>query len=62
MIERLLDSDSPDTTACKCGSEMTLSRTEIRGPDTLLKIFRCSSCRTELRLMVWSEESVDSAL
>jgi hypothetical protein len=60
MIERLLEPDSTAVPACKCGADMALSRMENRADDIQLKIFRCSSCSHELRLMVWSEETLNA--
>ena len=56
-IERWLDVGSTDLPACKCGSEMDLADTQAKENDTLLKIFLCPSCRHEMRVMVWSEET-----
>ena len=41
---------------------MKLSRMESRADDIQLKIFRCPSCSHELRLMVWSEETLNADL
>ena len=56
-IERLLERDGNDFPACKCGAEMDLANTEAKGNDTQLKTFLCPSCRHEMRVMVWSEET-----
>jgi hypothetical protein len=58
MIERALELGSPDLPVCQCKAEMDLVTTEKKGRDIQLKIFRCSSCQHEMRLMVWSEESI----
>ncbi len=60
MIERMLEPGSTDLPGCRCGAEMELRRIEKRQNDTELKFFRCPKCRHEMRLMIWSEESVDS--
>ena len=60
MIERVLEPGSTELPGCKCGADMTLERVERKPNDTELKIFRCPSCRHEMRLMVWSEETVDA--
>jgi hypothetical protein len=57
MIERLLEPGSTELPACQCGCEMTLARLEAKADDTRLKIFECSACGREMRLMVWGATS-----
>lgn len=56
MIERLLEPGSTDLPVCECGRHMPLGKTEVRSADTSLKIFQCSPCVREMRLMVWNEQ------
>jgi len=56
MIERLLEPGSTELPACQCGREMTLARLEAKADDTRLKIFECSACGREMRLMVWDDD------
>jgi hypothetical protein len=57
MIERLLEPGSTERPLCNCSKEMILVRTEVKSADTQLRIFECPSCKREMRLMVWSDET-----
>lgn len=59
MIDRVPEPGSQAAPGCRCGADMELKRIETGRNDTKLKIFRCPRCQDELRLMIWSEESVD---
>ena len=55
-LEKLLEPDSPEVPACRCGEDMVLSQiVPTKTIDTEIKIFRCDHCKYELRLMVWCE-------
>lgn len=57
MLERLIVAKSTETPTCRCGADMTLIDTQIKAKDTAIKIFKCSSCEHEMRLMVWIDDS-----
>ena len=53
MIERLLEPESVEVPACRCGVDMTFKSMTARSPDVGLKVFECSSCSSEMQLMIW---------
>jgi hypothetical protein len=55
LIERLLVPGSTERPDCKCGAEMALDKVEAvaKNDDVQIRVYRCPSCRHELRLTVW---------
>jgi len=60
MYERLLEPESTDVPACRCGKEMRFDNLEPRSVDAVIKIFRCDGCGHELRLMIWADAVLDT--
>ena len=60
MLERLIVAKSTETPTCRCGSDMKWVETQVKAKDTAIKIFRCSSCEHEMRLMVWIDDDHQS--
>jgi hypothetical protein len=56
-FERLLMPGSTEMPECQCGAEMHLARSNRSGemPGTEVRIYECSACGHELRLMVWAQ-------
>ena len=62
-IERVLVPGSRELPDCRCGSEMrllTCDRSNDR-PQAETRIYTCTQCQRELRLMVWLEPAVDGS-
>lgn len=60
-IERVLVPGSRELPDCRCGSEMmllTCGRSDDR-PQAETRIYTCTQCQRELRLMVWLEPTID---
>jgi len=53
--ERMLLAGSTEMPDCHCGAEMGLIRAESKSRDTEVRIYECSVCKHELRLMTWAE-------
>jgi predicted SprT family Zn-dependent metalloprotease len=51
----MLLAGSTEMPDCHCGAEMGLIRAESKSRDTEVRIYECSVCKHELRLMTWAE-------
>ena len=58
MIERLLTPNSIEVPPCRCGVDMTFK--SLRSADVGLKVFECSSCSSEMQLMIWLPQQPES--
>ena len=60
LYERLLIPGSTELPECRCGEEMQI----VRDPqvsdrtDAQIRIYNCPACNHEMRLTVWSPESL----
>jgi DNA-directed RNA polymerase subunit M/transcription elongation factor TFIIS len=60
-IERLLIPGSTELPDCRCGQEMALAATQNNsGGDSETRIYKCSRCRHEMRLIVWLDPPLSS--
>jgi hypothetical protein len=60
MIERLLMADSTEVPPCRCGVDMAFKSLTPRSVDVALKVFECPSCSSEMQLMVWLPQPLES--
>jgi hypothetical protein len=60
-FERLLMPGSTEMPECQCGAEMHLARSTQTEEMTAteVRIYGCSACGHELRLMVWAQTTDD---
>jgi hypothetical protein len=61
IIERLLVPGSTELPQCHCGDDMhiaTLASIPEKG-DALIRIYKCPSCRREMRLTVWAPDPAE---
>ena len=58
MIERLLVPGCTELPACRCGEEMQIASLDRipKRTDALIRVYKCSACRHEMRLTVWNTE------
>ena len=54
-FERLLLPNSTEMPDCQCGVEMRHARSEQKSSDTEVRVYECTVCGHQLRLMVWTE-------
>jgi hypothetical protein len=60
-IERLLVPGATELPDCRCGREMALASTEQTHPnDAEIRIYKCSECDHEMRLIVWLDPPLQS--
>ena len=61
-IERLLVPGSTEFPDCRCGQEMALAATQNDPTgDSETRIYKCSQCHHEMRLIVWVDPPLSSA-
>ena len=61
-IERLLAPGATELPDCRCGREMTLASTEqTNHNDAETRIYKCSECDHEMRLVVWLDPPLNFA-
>ena len=58
-IERLLVPGATELPDCRCGREMALAATECQN-DAETRIYKCSQCGHEMRLIVWLDPPLKS--
>jgi DNA-directed RNA polymerase subunit RPC12/RpoP len=60
-IERLLVPGATELPDCRCGREMALASAEkTNHNEAEIRIYKCSECNHEMRLIVWLDPPLQS--